>query len=218
MTSAPDRRKIAGFVDEAMAAGACRSAACGELGLHPQTLARWPGSVDSSAAGTPSRAAAASISMARASAPTRRMVSMLIRIDIEPPVSRSPLLSTLYWSSAGAFSTVNRAGSRSSSSPTIWIMPVKMPCPPSTKGLISRAVPSGRISRKAGMRVPGAAEPSARAAPAGRPKPRTSAPEATPAADRKPRREMLTGAPDGKRSSAVTARPPRCPPPRSRRP
>ncbi|WP_138473500.1 DDE-type integrase/transposase/recombinase, partial [Poseidonocella sp. HB161398] len=36
-----DRRKIAEFVDEAMAAGARRSAACGELGLHPQTLARW---------------------------------------------------------------------------------------------------------------------------------------------------------------------------------
>ncbi len=41
MTSAPDRRKIAGFVDEAMAAGSSRAAACAELGLHPQTLARW---------------------------------------------------------------------------------------------------------------------------------------------------------------------------------
>ncbi len=43
MTSAPDRRKIAGFADEAMAAGSSRAAACAELGLHPQTLARWRG-------------------------------------------------------------------------------------------------------------------------------------------------------------------------------
>ncbi len=43
MTSAPDRRKIAGFVDEAMAAGSSRAAACAEFGLHPHTLARWCG-------------------------------------------------------------------------------------------------------------------------------------------------------------------------------
>ena len=41
MTSAPDRRKLVEFATEAMAAGARRAAACAELGLHPQTLARW---------------------------------------------------------------------------------------------------------------------------------------------------------------------------------
>ncbi|WP_138470180.1 DDE-type integrase/transposase/recombinase [Poseidonocella sp. HB161398] len=41
MTSAPDRRKIAGLIDDAMAAGARRAAASAELGLHPHTLARW---------------------------------------------------------------------------------------------------------------------------------------------------------------------------------
>ncbi len=40
-TSAPDRRKLVEFATEAMAAGARRAAACTELGLHPQTLARW---------------------------------------------------------------------------------------------------------------------------------------------------------------------------------
>ncbi len=41
MTSAPDRRKLVELIDEAMAAGARRAAACGELCLHPHTLARW---------------------------------------------------------------------------------------------------------------------------------------------------------------------------------
>ncbi|WP_171061012.1 hypothetical protein [Poseidonocella sp. HB161398] len=41
MSSAPDCRRIAEFVDEAMAAGARRALACAELGLHPHTLGRW---------------------------------------------------------------------------------------------------------------------------------------------------------------------------------
>lgn len=41
MTSASDRRKIIALIDEAVAAGARRSAACAELGLHERTLRRW---------------------------------------------------------------------------------------------------------------------------------------------------------------------------------
>jgi putative transposase len=41
MTSASDRRKIIALIDEAVAAGARRSAACAELDLHERTLRRW---------------------------------------------------------------------------------------------------------------------------------------------------------------------------------
>lgn len=43
MTSAADRRNIVSLIDEAMAAGARRSAACAELGLSERTLQRWTG-------------------------------------------------------------------------------------------------------------------------------------------------------------------------------
>lgn len=46
MTSAPDRRDIVVLIDEAVAAGARQSAACGELGLSARTLQRWKDAED----------------------------------------------------------------------------------------------------------------------------------------------------------------------------
>lgn len=43
MTSASDRAEISALVGEATQAGAGRSAACAEIGLHPRTLSRWTG-------------------------------------------------------------------------------------------------------------------------------------------------------------------------------
>lgn len=43
MTSASDRAEISALVEEAVRAGAGRSAACAEIGLHPRTLSRWSG-------------------------------------------------------------------------------------------------------------------------------------------------------------------------------
>ena len=43
MTSASDRAEISALVGEAVRAGAGRSAACAEIGLHPRTLSRWSG-------------------------------------------------------------------------------------------------------------------------------------------------------------------------------